>query len=86
MPEGNVDSLQIDTEGADALVVSLFPFERIKPTIVSWEVHHLSLRKREECLALQAGDGYRFAPSGSQAVGICWPSVRLARSHDNLFP
>jgi FkbM family methyltransferase len=66
LPEGNLDLLQIDTEGADAFILSLFPFERIKPAIVSWEVRHLSFREREECLALLASYGYRFALSGSQ--------------------
>lgn len=66
VPEGRLDLLQIDTEGADAFILSLFPFEQIKPAIVCWEVRHLSLREREECLALLARHGYRFASSGSQ--------------------
>jgi FkbM family methyltransferase len=66
LPEGELDLLQIDTEGADGLVLSLFPFERIKPAIVHWEIAHLSLRDREECMGLLASHGYRFAPSRDQ--------------------
>jgi FkbM family methyltransferase len=63
---GDIDVLQIDTEGADAFILSLFPFERVKPAIIHWEVRHLSLREREECLGRLASFGYRFAPSGTQ--------------------
>jgi FkbM family methyltransferase len=66
LPAGNLDLLQVDTEGADAEILSLFPFERVKPAIVHWEVCHLTLREREECLALLAGHGYRFSPSGDR--------------------
>jgi FkbM family methyltransferase len=74
LPEGELDLLQIDTEGADGHILSLFPFERIKPAIVHWEICHLSLREREDCLALLASHGYRFAASGDQdmlAVRFC---------------
>ena len=66
LPEGELDLLQIDTEGADAFILSLFPFDRIRPAIVHWEVRHLSFQEREECLEMLAGHGYRFAASGSQ--------------------
>ena len=61
-----LDLLQIDTEGADGFILSLFPFERIKPAIVHWEVKHLTTRQREHALDLLAAHGYRFAPSGSE--------------------
>jgi FkbM family methyltransferase len=66
LPGDELDLLQIDTEGADASILSLFPFERIKPAIVHWEISHLSLREWEDCLGLLASHGYRFATSGSQ--------------------
>lgn len=66
LPASPLDLLQIDTEGADGDILSLFPFQRIKPAIVHWEISHLSHRQREDCLGLLAGHGYRFAPSGSQ--------------------
>jgi FkbM family methyltransferase len=61
-----VDLLQIDVEGADAFVLSLFPFDRIKPAIIHWESKHLSKSQLEECLERLAPMGYRFARSGSE--------------------
>jgi FkbM family methyltransferase len=61
-----LDLLQIDTEGADAFVLSLFPFDRIKPAIVHWEVKHLTMQQREAAFDHLAAQGYRFAPSGSE--------------------
>lgn len=61
-----LDLLQIDTEGADGFILSLFPFERIKPAIVHWEVKHLTTRQREDALDHLAVHGYRFAPSGGE--------------------
>lgn len=66
LPEWELDLLQIDTEGADAIILSLFPFETVRPAIVHWEIRHLSFAEREDCLERLAGFGYRFAPSGSQ--------------------
>jgi FkbM family methyltransferase len=61
-----LDILQIDTEGADAYLLSLFPFEKVRPAIIHWEVTHLSKKEREDCLGRLASFGYRFAPSGDQ--------------------
>ena len=61
-----LDLLQIDTEGADGFILSLFPFARIKPAIVHWEVKHLTTRKREDAMDHLAAFGYRFAPSGGE--------------------
>jgi FkbM family methyltransferase len=61
-----LDLLQIDTEGADARMLSLFPFEQIKPAIVQWEISHLSRADRAASLRRLAQFGYRFAESGSQ--------------------
>lgn len=66
LPGGRLDLLQIDTEGADAFILSLFPFERVKPAIVHWEIRHLSFPEREDCLGRLAQFGYRFASSGDQ--------------------
>jgi FkbM family methyltransferase len=66
LSEGRLNLLQIDTEGADGLILSMFPFERIKPAIVHWEIKHLSLREREDCLEVLTSQGYRVAASGNQ--------------------
>jgi FkbM family methyltransferase len=68
VPTESLDLLQIDTEGADAYILSLFPFERIKPAIVHWEVKHLSITDRTTCLSRLAELGYRFAPSGQEDI------------------
>lgn len=60
------DILQIDTEGADALVLSLFPFERVRSPLVHWEVKHLTVTQREQVLDRLGGFGYRFASSGDE--------------------
>lgn len=61
-----IDLLQIDTEGADAQVLGLFPFEDLRPAIVHWEISHLSREERAASLRRLARFGYRFAESGSQ--------------------
>ena len=66
LPTERLDILQMDTEGADAHILALFPFDRIKPAIVHWEVKHLSKAQREDCLGRLASFGYRFAPSGGE--------------------
>jgi len=66
LPGKEVDLLQIDTEGVDGKMISLFPFERVRPAIVHWEVKHLSIAEREQCLARFVSFGYRFAPSGEE--------------------
>jgi FkbM family methyltransferase len=66
LPEGELNLLQIDTEGADGLILSLFPFERIKPAIVHWESKHLSLYEREDCLGALTSQGYRVAASSNE--------------------
>ena len=66
LPDERIDLLQIDTEGADGYILSLFPFDRVQPPIVHWEVKHLSKSQREECLDRLAGLGYRFALSSDE--------------------
>lgn len=61
---GDLDVLQIDTEGADAEILRLFPFERIQPHVVHWEVKHLSMADTNACLTRLAPFGYRFIRSG----------------------
>ncbi|MGC2099845.1 MAG: FkbM family methyltransferase [Candidatus Sulfotelmatobacter sp.] len=61
-----IDLLQIDTEGADGYILSLFPLNRVQPAIVHWEVKHLNTSEREACLDRLAAFAYRFAPSGDE--------------------
>lgn len=64
LPPGQLDLLQIDAEGADGYLLSLFPFERIRPAIVQWEIRHLSREQQEATLELLCGLGYRISRSG----------------------
>jgi len=66
LPYKQIDRLQIDTEGADGYIFSLFPLDRVQPSIIHWEVKHLSTPQREECLDRLAGFGYRFALSSDE--------------------
>ena len=66
LPCEQLDLLQIDTEGADAYMLSLFPFTRVCPAIIHWETKHLSKKQREDCLDRLKGYGYRFALSGNE--------------------
>jgi hypothetical protein len=73
LPTGHPDLLQIDTGGADAFILSLFPFEHVRPAIVHWEVQHLSKDQQENCLERLATFGYRFAASGDQDMMAVQP-------------
>ena len=63
---GQLDLLQIDAEGADGRILSLFPFDRVRPAIVHWESKNLHKHEQEEVLDLLKGYGYRFARSGEE--------------------
>jgi FkbM family methyltransferase len=46
-PSGyGLDVLQIDAEGADGRILSLFPFNRLRPAIVHWEIKNMTRRSR----------------------------------------
>jgi len=66
LPSKRVDLLQIDAEGADAYLLSLFPFEQVKPAIIHWEIKNLTKAQREDSFDWLSGFGYRFAPSGDE--------------------
>lgn len=66
LPDSRIDLLQIDTEGADGHILSLFPLDRLLPAIIHWEIKHLSKKEKEDCLDRLAKFGYRFASSGSE--------------------
>lgn len=61
-----LDVLQIDAEGADAYLLSLFPFERFKPAIVHWEIKNLSRPEQEAAIDRLCAHGYRVARSGGE--------------------
>ena len=66
LPSDRIDLLQIDTEGSDAHILSLFPFDRVIPAIIHWEVKHLSKFQQEQTLEMLRRRGYRLARSGAE--------------------
>lgn len=67
-----LDLLQIDAEGADGYILSLFPFDRVKPAIIHWESKNLTKPQQEEALDLLRRRGYRFARSGEEdMLAVC---------------
>jgi FkbM family methyltransferase len=70
LPDEQVDFLQIDAEGADRLLLSMFPFHRLKPSIIHWETKHDTKQQKEETLSLLAGHGYRFAAGDEDTTAI----------------
>jgi FkbM family methyltransferase len=66
LPNERLDLLQIDAEGADGYLLSLFPFERVKPAIIQWEIKNMGRAQQEAALDLVCGHGYRVARSGGE--------------------
>jgi FkbM family methyltransferase len=66
LPGAQLDLLQIDAEGADGYLLSLFPFDRLKPAIVHWEAKNMSRADQERALDLLCGHGYLIARSGAE--------------------
>jgi hypothetical protein len=46
LPPERLDLLQIDAEGADGDILSFFPFNRVKPAIIHWEIKNLIKDRR----------------------------------------
>jgi FkbM family methyltransferase len=66
LPGDALDLLQIDAEGADGYLLSLFPFDRLRPAIVQWECKNMSRAQQEAALERLCGYGYRVARSGDE--------------------
>jgi FkbM family methyltransferase len=61
-----LDLLQIDAEGADGRILSLFPFDRIKPAIVHWEIKNMTRSEQETALDLLCSHQYLISRSGRE--------------------
>ena len=48
------------------MILSLFPFDQVRPVIVHWEVKHLTTTEQEATLDRLSQYGYRFARSGTE--------------------
>ena len=56
-----LDLLQIDTEGYDAEILRMFPFDKMKPRIIHFESKHIPKEKLEDVLDQLIGHGYKVA-------------------------
>lgn len=69
-----IDVLQIDAEGMDAQLLAWFPFERLRPAVLHYEVTHLSTQELADVRRRLEGFGYQVqeadAPSDDMAVLI----------------
>jgi FkbM family methyltransferase len=75
LPENRLDLLQIDAEGADGHILSLFPFNRFKPAIIHWEIKNMTRIQQEEALERVIAHGYRVSRSGEEdALAVLSPS------------
>lgn len=61
-----LDLLQIDAEGADGRILSVFPFDRLKPAIVHWEIKNMTRLQQEAALDLLCSHGYLISRSGGE--------------------
>ena len=66
LPPGRLDILQIDAEGADGYLLGLFPFARVRPAIVHWEIKNMTRADQEATLEKLCGLGYLISRSGTQ--------------------
>jgi FkbM family methyltransferase len=66
LPPGRLDLLQIDAEGADGYLLGLFPFDRVRPAIVHWEIKNMTRAEQEATLDQLCGLGYRVCRSGTE--------------------
>ena len=74
LPSKKLDLLQIDAEGADTYILSLFPFGRIRPAIVHWESKNMPRSTQEEALDRLTSHGYRIARSGKEDMLAVQPT------------
>lgn len=65
--DGNqLDLLQIDAEGADGRILSLFPFDRTRPAIVHYEIKNMTRLEQETALDLLCSHQYLVSRSGCE--------------------
>jgi FkbM family methyltransferase len=74
LPSPTLDLLQIDAEGADGYILSLFPFDRMKPAIIHWETKNMTRLQQEEALDIVSDQGYLVARSGGEDMLAVLPA------------
>jgi FkbM family methyltransferase len=74
LPSERLDLLQIDAEGGDGFILSLFPFDKVRPALVHWEIKNMTRPQQEEALDLLGRHGYRIARSGGEDMLAALPA------------
>ena len=62
----HLDLLQIDTEGFDAEIIKMFPFNIFRPSIIHFESKHLNKTQLEDILEFLIVKGYKIARDGGE--------------------
>jgi FkbM family methyltransferase len=62
---GALDVLQIDAEGVDAHLLRCFPFHRIMPGVLHYEIAHMTPGELDATRARLAALGYRLFPTAT---------------------
>jgi FkbM family methyltransferase len=81
LPCRRLDILQIDAEGADGYLISLFPFNELKPAIIQWEIKNMSKSQQEATLDLLCELGYRICRSAGEDMLAVLPNWS---AHDSV--
>lgn len=66
----SIDLLQIDAEGYDFEIIKSIDFDTIQPSILRFEISHLSNREKNDCIRLLAGHGYRFLVEHKDVIAV----------------
>lgn len=59
----DLDLLQIDTEGFDAEIIKMLPLEKIKPSIINFEILNLSMEDKNSVYTILMDNGYYLSES-----------------------
>lgn len=65
-----IDLLQIDTEGFDFEIIKMFPFEKMKPGLISFESERLSAEDMKACEVYLKKLGYNVSPIERDSVAV----------------
>jgi FkbM family methyltransferase len=66
----SLDVLQIDAEGFDAALLGCFPFERVRPGLVHYEIAHMAPADRATVRARLAAAGYTFVAAWLDEIAV----------------
>ncbi len=70
-----IDLLQIDTEGFDYEILKMIDFDNIKPTIIRYEVSHLSKNDFDASIKLLLKHNYRIIDDRTDIIAISMASI-----------